>query len=54
MRNARAKNTEKHEHTAGVDLGFIKGGGLTQGINLLGPSMLELGGPGGMPPPGKV
>ena len=42
---------------AGADLGFIKGGGgggLTQGINLLGrdvQSMLELGGSGGMPPP---
>ena len=47
-------------HNAGADLGFIKGGGLTQGTNLLGrgvqstfPSMLcmlELGGSGGMPP----
>ena len=48
---------------SGADLGFIKGGGggLTQGINLLGrgvrstfPSMLELGGSGGMPPPRKI
>ena len=47
----------------GADLGFIKGGGLTQGANLLGRgvqstlpsmrSMLELGGFGGMPPPGN-
>ena len=40
----------------GADLGFIKGGGLTQGTNLLGrgmQSMLELGESGGMPP-GKV
>ena len=35
---------------AGADLGFIKGGGLTQGTNLLGRGMLELGGSGGMPP----
>ena len=45
---------------AGADLGFIKGGGLTQGTNLLGRgvqstlpsmrSMLELGGSGDMPP----
>ena len=45
---------------SGADLGFIKGGGLTQGTNLLGrgvqsilpsmQSMLELGGSGGMPP----
>ena len=44
----------------GADLGFIKGGGLTQGTNLLGRgvqstlpsmrSMLELGGSGGMHP----
>ena len=42
----------------GADLGFIKGGGLTQGTNLLGRGvqstlplrMLELGGSGGMPP----
>ena len=40
----------------GADLGFIKGGGLTQGTNLLGRGvqiMLELGGSGGMPPPRK-
>ena len=40
--------------SAGADLGFIKGGGLTQGTNLLGRgvrSILELGGSGGMPPP---
>ena len=48
------------------DLGFIKGGGgggggLTQGTNFLGrgmrstfPSMLEVGGSGGMPPPRRI
>ena len=35
---------------AGADLGFIKGGGLTQGTNLLGRGMLELGGLGACPP----
>ena len=45
---------------AGADPGFIKGGELTQGTNLLGrgvqstlpsmQSMLELGGPGACPP----
>ena len=37
----------------GADLGFIKGGGLTQGTDLLGRgvrSMLEPGGSGGMAP----
>ena len=53
----------KDWNNSGADLGFIKGGGLTQGTNLLGrgvqstlpsmQSMLELGGSGGMPPPGN-
>ena len=66
---ARLEDTEKRHNThmvrkivpyaygmyhTGADLGFIKGGGLTQGTNLLGrESMLELGGSGGMPPPGN-
>ena len=40
-------------HVAGADLGFIKGGGLIQGTNLLGggvQSTLELGGLGACPP----
>ena len=39
--------------TPGADLGFIKGGGLTQGTNLLGrghTSQHASGGSGGMPP----
>ena len=47
----------------GADLGFIKRGAITQGTNLLGrgmqstlpsKSMLELEGPGGMPPPQEI